>query len=230
MVRTVLAEQRVAGTDATATILQVAVPALNQGQDRRPAALVAGTARTLVDAPSSPSPAAPAEPMIDRVHSYLGLRRAGVRRRPVPAQRPALLPADGARARATGRSRTWPRPAPTRCAREVELIKELGFNGVRMHQKVEDPRFLYWCDRLGLLVWGEMASALRLQHRRGVERVITRVDRGGAPRRQPPLHRDVGAAQRELGRARHRRTTQRQQHYADRAVPPDQGPRPAPDR
>jgi len=30
---------------------------------------------------------------------------------------------------------------------------------VRIHQKVEDPRFLYWCDRLGLLVWGEMANA-----------------------------------------------------------------------
>ncbi|HEV2581700.1 MAG TPA: glycoside hydrolase family 2 TIM barrel-domain containing protein [Ktedonobacteraceae bacterium] len=43
--------------------------------------------------------------------------------------------------------------------REVELIKEMGFNGVRIHQKVEDPRFLYWCDRLGLLVWGEMANA-----------------------------------------------------------------------
>src|SRR5438309_11381409 len=27
------------------------------------------------------------------------------------------------------------------------------------HQKVEDPRFLYWCDRLGLMVWGEMANA-----------------------------------------------------------------------
>ena len=34
--------------------------------------------------------------------------------------------------------------------REVELIKALGFNAVRIHQKVEDPRFLYWCDRLGL--------------------------------------------------------------------------------
>jgi hypothetical protein len=39
------------------------------------------------------------------------------------------------------------------------LVRELGFNAVRVHQKVEDPRFLYWCDRLGLLVWGEMANA-----------------------------------------------------------------------
>ena len=41
----------------------------------------------------------------------------------------------------------------------MELIKALGFNAVRIHQKVEDPRFLYWCDRLGLAVWGEMANA-----------------------------------------------------------------------
>jgi hypothetical protein len=38
-------------------------------------------------------------------------------------------------------------------------MKAMGFNGVRKHQKVEDPRWLYWCDRLGLLVWGEMANA-----------------------------------------------------------------------
>ncbi len=43
--------------------------------------------------------------------------------------------------------------------RDVELCKALGFNGARKHQKVEDPLWLYWCDRLGLLAWGEMASA-----------------------------------------------------------------------
>lgn len=43
--------------------------------------------------------------------------------------------------------------------RDVELIKAFGFNGVRKHQKIEDPRFYYWCDRLGLLVWGELPSA-----------------------------------------------------------------------
>lgn len=43
--------------------------------------------------------------------------------------------------------------------RDIELAKELGFNGARKHQKVEDPRWLYWADRLGFLVWGEMANA-----------------------------------------------------------------------
>ena len=58
----------------------------------------------------------------------------------------------------------WPQshlaaPSDEAIRREVELIKSLGFNGVRIHQKVEDERFLYWCDRLGVLVWAEMANA-----------------------------------------------------------------------
>ena len=42
---------------------------------------------------------------------------------------------------------------------DVELAKEMGFNGARKHQKVEDPRWLYWADTLGFLVWGEMANS-----------------------------------------------------------------------
>jgi beta-galactosidase/beta-glucuronidase len=45
--------------------------------------------------------------------------------------------------------------------RDVELAKAMGFNGVRKHQKIESPRFLYWADILGLLVWEEMPSAYR---------------------------------------------------------------------
>ena len=58
----------------------------------------------------------------------------------------------------------WPQshlasPDSDALQREVLAIKIMGFNGVRVHQKIEDPRFLYWCDRLGLLVWSEMPSA-----------------------------------------------------------------------
>jgi beta-galactosidase/beta-glucuronidase len=42
---------------------------------------------------------------------------------------------------------------------DIEVTKQMGFNGVRKHQKVEDPRYLYWADHMGLLVWGEMANA-----------------------------------------------------------------------
>jgi hypothetical protein len=54
--------------------------------------------------------------------------------------------------------------------RDVELAKAMGFNGVRKHQKIEDPRYLYWADRLGLLVWEEMPSAYRFTTR-SVERL-----------------------------------------------------------
>ncbi|MDQ3648920.1 MAG: glycoside hydrolase family 2 [Acidobacteriota bacterium] len=42
---------------------------------------------------------------------------------------------------------------------DIKMTKAFGFNGARKHQKVEDPRWLYWCDKLGLAVWGEMANA-----------------------------------------------------------------------
>lgn len=42
--------------------------------------------------------------------------------------------------------------------KDITLAKEMGFNGCRKHQKTEDPRFLYWADKLGYLVWGECAS------------------------------------------------------------------------
>ncbi|KAI2473654.1 glycoside hydrolase family 2 protein [Annulohypoxylon bovei var. microspora] len=58
----------------------------------------------------------------------------------------------------------WPEtgitpPSPLSLKKDIELSKKMGFNGCRKHQKVEDPVFLYWADRLGYLVWGEMANA-----------------------------------------------------------------------
>lgn len=50
--------------------------------------------------------------------------------------------------------------APTEEAlvRDIELSMETGFNGARLHEKVFEPRFLYHCDRLGYMVWGEYAN------------------------------------------------------------------------
>ena len=41
---------------------------------------------------------------------------------------------------------------------DIEWTKKFGYNGARKHQKLEDPRYYYWADRLGLLVWGEVPS------------------------------------------------------------------------
>jgi beta-galactosidase/beta-glucuronidase len=44
---------------------------------------------------------------------------------------------------------------------DIRLAAEAGFNLVRKHLKLEDPRFLHHADRLGMLVWGEPASTGR---------------------------------------------------------------------
>ncbi len=41
---------------------------------------------------------------------------------------------------------------------DIIYSQKLGFNGARLHQKLFEPRFLYWADRLGYMVWGEHAS------------------------------------------------------------------------
>lgn len=41
---------------------------------------------------------------------------------------------------------------------DIESVLAFGYNGIRKHQKVEDERFLYWCDVKGVLVWSEMAN------------------------------------------------------------------------
>lgn len=57
----------------------------------------------------------------------------------------------------------WPEglltaPSDDDFVKDIQLAKEMGFNGCRKHQKTEDPRFLYWADQLGYLVWGECAA------------------------------------------------------------------------
>lgn len=49
-------------------------------------------------------------------------------------------------------------PSDEALKRDILIAKDLGFNGARLHQKVFEPRFLYWADRLGYLCWGEMPS------------------------------------------------------------------------
>lgn len=107
----------------------------------------------------------------DVVSSYFGLRSVGtaggrflLNRRPYPI---AGVLSQG----------YWPQshlaaPSATALRAEVELIKELGFTTARLHQKIEDPRLLYWADRLGLLVWTEMPSALEYS-----DATVTRVTR-----------------------------------------------------
>jgi len=98
--------------------------------------------------------------VIDKVSSYTALRSAHINRdRFMLNGRPYFL-------RLVLDQGYWPdtmlaAPSDDALRRDVELAKAMGFNGVRKHQKIENPRYLYWADKLGLLVWEEMPSAYR---------------------------------------------------------------------
>ncbi len=52
----------------------------------------------------------------------------------------------------------WTAPSDEALKHDIEMSKAAGFNGARLHQKVFEERFHYWADKLGYIVWGEMAS------------------------------------------------------------------------
>lgn len=96
--------------------------------------------------------------LVDQVASYVGLRTVDVDRGWF------LLNSQPYYVRSVLQQGYWPEshltaPTPSAYRAEVEVIRGLGFNAARIHQKVEDPRFHYWADRLGLLIWGETAAA-----------------------------------------------------------------------
>jgi beta-galactosidase/beta-glucuronidase len=95
---------------------------------------------------------------LDTVQSYFGFREVAV---------------EGSRVTINGRpvylkmvldQGYWPEstitpPSDEAIEFDIKAAQQMGFNGARKHQKVEDPRFLYWADRLGYLVSGEIANA-----------------------------------------------------------------------
>ncbi len=91
---------------------------------------------------------------VDTLTSYVGLRRIEI---------------DGHRILLNGQStflRTvldqgfypdgiYTAPSDQALRDDVQRSLDVGFNGARLHEKVFEPRFLYWADRLGYLVTGE---------------------------------------------------------------------------
>ena len=93
----------------------------------------------------------------DNVHSYFGMREVKL---------------DGYRFLINGKSvfqrlvldqgfypdGIYTAPSDEALQNDIRLSMAAGFNGARLHQKVFEPRFLYHCDRMGYLAWGEMAN------------------------------------------------------------------------
>lgn len=97
------------------------------------------------------------EQVIDQVDTYFGMRKVEVRDGKVylnncPIYQRLILDQG-----------YWPDtlitpPSDEAIRLDLQYTKDFGYNGARKHQKVEDPRYYYWADRLGVLVWGEVPS------------------------------------------------------------------------
>jgi hypothetical protein len=95
--------------------------------------------------------------IVDRVQSQAGLRSVEIRGRAILINGKRVFQRlildqgfypDG----------IWTAPSDAELRKDIERSMAAGFNGARLHQKVFEPRFLYWADRLGYIVWGEYPS------------------------------------------------------------------------
>ncbi len=90
----------------------------------------------------------------DRVESYTGLRKFEVRGERFYLNGQQLY------IRSALDQGFWPEgiytaPDDAALRKDVELALRAGYNLIRKHIKLENPRWLYWADKLGLLVWEE---------------------------------------------------------------------------
>lgn len=49
-------------------------------------------------------------------------------------------------------------PSDSALLYDVQKLKELGYNTIRKHIKIEPERFYYHCDKLGMIVWQDMPN------------------------------------------------------------------------
>lgn len=99
---------------------------------------------------------------VDRVGSYAGMRSIGLVTDTDGHRRIALngtaLFQEGPLDQGYWPDGIYTAPTDDALRFDLEKTKELGFNMVRKHMKVEPDRWYYWADKLGLLVWQDMPA------------------------------------------------------------------------
>lgn len=97
---------------------------------------------------------------IDRVVSYLGARKVTLDNRHLLVNhRPQFQ--RGVLDQGYWQESYFAAPNPGALRQEVELIRDLGFNMSRIHERTADRRYLSWADVYGIMLWAESASANR---------------------------------------------------------------------
>jgi beta-galactosidase/beta-glucuronidase len=96
--------------------------------------------------------------VVDQVHSYFGLRKVSIQKGKVLLNNTPIYQRLILDQGYWTDSHLTP-PSEEAIIEDIDKILAMGYNGLRKHQKIEDARFLYWCDVKGVLVWSEMAAA-----------------------------------------------------------------------
>lgn len=100
----------------------------------------------------------------DEIISYVGMREISIRDNAVCLNN-AIVHQKLVLYQGVWKDSLYTCPDDETAIRELTQIKEMGFNGIRVHEKTESERFLYFADMLGLLVWCEVPSAYEFSDR-----------------------------------------------------------------
>ena len=95
--------------------------------------------------------------IIDTVYSYFGIRNISIKENKIFLNEEQLYLKLILDQGYWKESHLTP-PSEESLINDIESVLAFGYNGIRKHQKIEDERFLYWCDIKGVLVWSEMAN------------------------------------------------------------------------
>lgn len=98
------------------------------------------------------------ENSLDEVYTYFGLRDIGIRNNAVCLNN-SVLNQNLLLYQGIHKDGLYTAPDDERIIKELSLIKEAGYNGIRIHEKTETERFMYFADLMGLVVWCEIPSA-----------------------------------------------------------------------
>lgn len=102
------------------------------------------------------------ETVMDEVSSYFGMRKIAVQKDETGVNRLFLnnepLFQLGLLDQGFWPDGLYTAPSDEALRYDIEVTKQLGFNMIRKHVKVEGDRWYYWADKLGVLVWQDMPS------------------------------------------------------------------------
>ena len=102
-----------------------------------------------------------ADGVVDLVHTYVGLRTVGRGKHADLGHESVLLNGEpiylrGVLDQSFNPEGIYTAPSDEFLRRDLEIARQAGFNLLRIHVKSEEPRKLYWADRMGLLVVQDM--------------------------------------------------------------------------